>query len=487
VRGALLQALTLVAAGIAGAAPLAERAPRVSWIDGGGTEIPAGGALGVHGLADDGASADGSPSRFRLVLEAPPGPPSLRVAVAAVPSAGGRDRDALRDVPLEPFGEGRLATPWLVAVTALEDRRDPALAGRALRVRLDDRVEARVRRGGGRAGRFSRAVTLPERAPEPLARRRIALEATVLGREPGGPPVVGGDEAGAAAALGFQFAVLNEVLGPCAVWVGPPEEVPVRLAEPACSALIAVGDPLGLPSGGGEVRLEIDGRRLAPLRIGAGYEPVETARVLAARIREAGFAALVSPNGRNPFAAHATADVVVSREDGSPAEVRPWEDFPLSSDPRQPIAVAGCAAGARLAAYDANGIAAGTAAERALVKIHGPRDPGTLGVFVVGALADGRKLGEAFVRSATAALGGSVILDWRALRGARQSFVLSHEVVHVLLDDPGHPDAAGDPRPELLMHSRAGSALHGPRRLTAEQCRAIRRGLPPGLSSSSGT
>jgi hypothetical protein len=492
VRGAALLLVTVGAASIsvAGAGPGSAVEPEigVAWLDADGGGIPErGGALGVHGLADDGGRADESPARFRLVLDADPGPPSLWLTIASVPAAGGRDRDALKDLPLEPLGDGRLATPWLVAVASLEDRGNPVLAGRALRVRVDDRVEARVRSGGGRAHRSSRAVTLRAAASGPLALRRLELEAIVLGRGPGGTPVAGGDEAGAVSMMRFQAEVINEVLAPCAVWAGPPGELPVRVVEPSPAALIAIGDPLGLPSGGGEVRIEIDGRRLPLLKVGSGYEPAETARILAAHVRQAGFCALISPNAPNPSAVHATADVVVSRADGTSATVRPWEGEPVTTDPRQPLDIGGMEPGAGLDPYGPNDFASGTIEERALIKVSGRTRPGAVAIFVVDGLGGGFKQGEAFTRSASPALADAVIIDWRAFWRTRQAFTLPHEVVHLLLDDLGHPDAVGDPRPELLMHSRASSAVDGPRRLTRKQCEAIRHRLESGFTPSSGT
>jgi hypothetical protein len=67
-----------------------------------------------------------------------------------------------------------------------------------------------------------------------------------------------------------------------------------------------------------------------------------------------------------------------------------------------------------------------------------------------------------------------VILDLPALARARQSYTLAHEVAHLLLDDLGHPDDAGDLRPSLLMSSFASSAVDGPKRLTAADCEAMR-------------
>jgi hypothetical protein len=67
-----------------------------------------------------------------------------------------------------------------------------------------------------------------------------------------------------------------------------------------------------------------------------------------------------------------------------------------------------------------------------------------------------------------------VIIDWRALARARQSFTVPHEIGHLLLGDLTHPDGRGDRRPWLLMNSRASSAVGGPRLIDPASCALMR-------------
>ena len=124
--------------------------------------------------------------------------------------------------------------------------------------------------------------------------------------------------------------------------------------------------------------------------------------------------------------------------------------------------------------------------ERSLVKLlapagaRGPAGRRRVDVFVVGRFATPGRQGESFVTGGRSRLGDVTIVDWRAFFRARQAYALPHEIAHVLLGDLGHPDARGDDRRGLLMHSRASAALRGPRHLTPSECDAIRDRLGTG-------
>ena len=70
--------------------------------------------------------------------------------------------------------------------------------------------------------------------------------------------------------------------------------------------------------------------------------------------------------------------------------------------------------------------------------------------------------------------------DLVLLAPIRSSFALSHELGHVLLDDPGHPDDFGADTPTRLMDADAANgSAYGPRRLLVSECvRAIRQSGP---------
>jgi hypothetical protein len=77
-----------------------------------------------------------------------------------------------------------------------------------------------------------------------------------------------------------------------------------------------------------------------------------------------------------------------------------------------------------------------------------------------------------------------VIEDRAGVRADRSSFALAHELGHVLLDDPGHPDDFGIDTPTRLMDAdAANSSAYGPRRLLVEECvRAVRQSGPGSAS-----
>ncbi|HQK17938.1 MAG TPA: hypothetical protein PLJ27_10805, partial [Polyangiaceae bacterium] len=62
-------------------------------------------------------------------------------------------------------------------------------------------------------------------------------------------------------------------------------------------------------------------------------------------------------------------------------------------------------------------------------------------------------------------------VDRVGLSASNASHTLAHELGHVLLDVPGHPDDYGLDTPTLLMDSDAANASSfGPRRLRIEDC-----------------
>ena len=61
--------------------------------------------------------------------------------------------------------------------------------------------------------------------------------------------------------------------------------------------------------------------------------------------------------------------------------------------------------------------------------------------------------------------------------------MLAHELGHVLLDLPGHPDDYGVDRPSDLMDADAADpSMFGPRRLSIEQCERAYRQSGPGAA-----
>ena len=119
--------------------------------------------------------------------------------------------------------------------------------------------------------------------------------------------------------------------------------------------------------------------------------------------------------------------------------------------------------------------AAGTLEERALIKALGDDDPTTVDLFVVNGFSSGTRQGEAFIESDGGAIVNALILDRNGLRQQRRAWTQSHELGHVLLDHPFHPDNLGPDRPWLLMDADSSLGLvTGPKRITAAECARAR-------------
>ncbi|MBK9258759.1 MAG: hypothetical protein IPM54_02865 [Polyangiaceae bacterium] len=85
--------------------------------------------------------------------------------------------------------------------------------------------------------------------------------------------------------------------------------------------------------------------------------------------------------------------------------------------------------------------------------------------------ASGGRIGESFIGADGGAVRNVLIEDRAALRADRASFALAHELGHVLLDEPGHPDDFGRDTPSRLMDADAANGTaFGPRRLLVDEC-----------------
>jgi hypothetical protein len=92
-------------------------------------------------------------------------------------------------------------------------------------------------------------------------------------------------------------------------------------------------------------------------------------------------------------------------------------------------------------------------------------------VFIVPSFSGSGRIGESFIDPPGASVQNVVIVDRAALRLGARSFALAHELGHVLLDLPGHPDDFGVDSPNRLMDADATDAsIFGPRRLTLSEC-----------------
>ena len=127
---------------------------------------------------------------------------------------------------------------------------------------------------------------------------------------------------------------------------------------------------------------------------------------------------------------------------------------------------------------------AGTLEERTLLKALDDGDPRTIEVVVIPYFAGGGRIGESFIGSDRSSLRNIVLFDRAGVRARRSSLTLAHELGHVLLDVPGHPDDYGVDTPTRLMDADASDASpFGPRRLTLAECARVVRESGPDARS----
>jgi hypothetical protein len=122
----------------------------------------------------------------------------------------------------------------------------------------------------------------------------------------------------------------------------------------------------------------------------------------------------------------------------------------------------------------------GTVEERSLLKAFDDGDPATLEVFVIPNFAHSGRIGESFIYADGSSVRNAVIIDRAGIRAGARSYALAHELGHILLDMPGHPDDYGVDQPSSLMDADAADpTIFGPRRLTVADCeRALRQSGP---------
>ena len=379
-----------------------------------------------------------------------------------------------------PFGIGPgltcRATALIRATTDQVDRAHPESSSRSLRAEVGGRIEvlawgrkaASIRVGGPRATAIGA-----------IERLRARVRVHVLRGSKGGMPAIGGDDNGARALARLEIDVASGLWGQCGVHFGPPASLDVAVRDPPPAHLLAVGCEIGMPATGGEIRFVTAGHRVrvpAP----AGRSPVDVARAVARALEAFGLSASVSVNARTGPSALRTADVIVRRADGTPSEILADGVAPLSSDPTLSACLGEVDLADGLSHFSDADAPAGTVEERALVKAYEDGDPTTIDVFIVPAFSGAGRIGESFIDEPGSSIQNVVILDRAAIRAGARSFALAHELGHVLLDLPGHPDDFGVDRPSALMDADAADpSIFGPRRLSIDECeRAVRQSGP---------
>ena len=357
------------------------------------------------------------------------------------------------------------------------DRDYPAARARSLEVELGGelRIEgaagvlASFRVGGPRQGAMAR-----------FERLRAKLRVRVLRSAPGAPPAVGGDTAGALLSLRAEVQAAAKIWAQCGVDFGPPNALDIQVVDPPPPSLIAVGCDSGLPASGGNVTVDVAGRRVRVVTH-AGELPPAVAERLARALRAAGIGALVSPNPRIASGASGSVDVLLNGAAGRPVQLRAAPNQPLSTDRTLNVCLGEVDLSDGLSHFVETDAAAGTVEERALIKAFDSGDPSIIDVFVVPFFDESGRIGESFIDDDVhASIRNTVIIDRAAIRAGARSYALAHEIGHVLLGMPGHPDDYGvDQSSSLMDADAADSSVFGPRRLSLAECeRALRESGP---------
>lgn len=431
-----------------------------------------------------GKTSDSDALRFVLIAAADDLPPIVRL-VAREPAGGVTDTIesvTFGSVPCPPGTLAGLSCGSTVPIRLVPDeidRNHPTTMERSLRATLGGVVDLVVPTSERRLGSV-RVGGPRDTAIGPMARYRGHLRVFLVRPTVGGPPPVGSDDAGALTLARSEVAQASALWAACGIGFGPPSDVEIAVVDPPRTHLVALGCGHAMASDtGGRIRLRVDGHDIT-VPIESNVAPYGAARVLAASITKAGFVARVSDNPAIGATLLGSSDVIVRRRTGELALIEAPMSGPLVTDPRLTVCLGRVDLEDGLQHFGDVDAIAGTIEERALIKAFDDGDPTTIEVFVVPSFASGGRIGESFIGADGGSVRNVLIEDRGALRADRASFALAHELGHILLDEPGHPDDFGRDTPSRLMDADAtnGTAF-GPRRLLVEECvRALRQSGP---------
>ncbi len=405
------------------------------------------------------------------------------LSVDSVSALGARldsmPRLALSPAPCAPDSAGLHC--WASAPIRLvvddQDRDHPLVKDRSIKATLGGAI---VFRRGERKAQMIRVLGPRSSPAGPIGLLRASLRSVVLRVTPGGAPAIGGNDAGAVTALRSELGAASAIWGQCGVTFGDPGSLEVRVVDPPPPHLVSLGDGLGIRASGGEVRLRVDGKPLAVVtRVGETPDAValEMARVAG----RAGLSCQVSSNATIAPGLGPSADVSFRRADRTLATAERDPNAPLSTDPTLTVRIGSVDLSDGLEHFADMDSMAGTLEERTLLKAIDDGAPALIEVVVVPLFQGGGRIGESFIASDRSSLRNIVVLDRAGIRARKSSLTLAHELGHVLMDLPGHPDDYGVDTPTLLMDSDAAEeSPFGPRRISLDECARVVRESGPG-------
>jgi len=415
-----------------------------------------------------------APTDFRIEVDDP------RPAAGALATLESRTRTGTLRASLKlPLSRPTRGMPLRSAhVRLVADEIDHSARGaatRTLRVGLRDRIVVKYQ-SGDRTLQTELRVGKPGNSNAPTAARKARLHVHILRAKQDGHPLLGRDDSEALSLMRGQLTAANEIWLQCDLSFGDPQEAAMEVVSPPPPTLLAVADNDGLPArGGGALRFKVNGQPIGPVHTHAGATPMQTASALAHALTQAGFSAQVSENLGTRSGAGPSTDVIVHTKSGAFVHIEPMPGVPLSTDKRQTLQIGKVDLGDGLQEFDNMTAQVGSLEERALIKTLADDDPQTIDVFAVNQFSAATRQGEAFIAEPAGAITNVVVIDRNGLRQAPLAWTLAHELGHVLMNDPLHPDNVGPDRPWLLMDADSGrGTVDGPKRLRPEDCRRMR-------------
>jgi hypothetical protein len=360
-----------------------------------------------------------------------------------------------------------------------QDRSHPLVKDRSIKAVVGGAV---VFRHAGRKAQMIRVLG-PRSSPiGPIGLLRASLRSVILRVAAGGAPAIGGDDAGAVAALRSELGAASAIWGQCGVTFGDPGSLEVRVVDPPPPHLVAMGDGFGIFASGGQVHLRVDGKPIA-VTTRSGETPGAVALDMARAAERAGLDCQVSSNAPISPGLGPSVDVSFRHKDRTLATADRDPNAPLSTDATLTVRIGSVDLSDGLEHFTDMNSMAGTLEERTLLKAIDDRAPATVEVVVVPLFRGGGRIGESFIASDRSSLRNIVVLDRAGIRARKSSLTLAHELGHVLMDLPGHPDDYGVDTPTLLMDSDAAEeSPFGPRRISLDECARVVRESGPGSS-----
>ena len=387
----------------------------------------------------------------------------------------GEPLDSRTDIILDdgPKPAGALAqmhcrhSPLIRITVDAQDADFPGLRARSLQGELGGELQV--------LAKGTVLVSVPVGGPREftndLGMMRANLRVRVVRTMPGGVPPFGRDDSELVSILQREIRTANQLWGQCGIFFGDERDTDIAIVDPPEPYLISIGCGFGVAASGGQLNVLLDGRLLT-LNIQTGQEPRRVALQLARQAERLGFRTEVFYNPRTLSSAMPSFDVVFRNASGKLALIAPAPGRKLTTDATLGICVGTVDLTDGLDHFTNGSSMSGTLEERSVLRAVIDQEPTTIDVVVVEAFSREGRIGESFVASEGGNLGNVVVLNRAAFRAGNRSYALAHELGHILLDTPGHPDDYGVDTGWNLMDSDAvDGTIFGPKHLTLDDCR----------------